>query len=44
MGTINYFTSDYITLGYLDYSQQDFDDDYTPGDYYIYELKLAGEY
>jgi hypothetical protein len=37
MGTINYFTSDYITLGYLDYSQQDFDDEYTPDDYYTYE-------
>jgi hypothetical protein len=37
MGAINYFTSDYITLGYLDYSQQDFDDEYTPDDYYIYE-------
>lgn len=37
MGTINYKTSDYITLGYLDYSQQDFDDEYTPDDYYIYE-------
>jgi hypothetical protein len=37
MGTINYFTSDYITLGYLDYSQQNFDDEYTPDDYYIYQ-------
>ena len=24
-------------VGYLDYSQQEFDDDYTPDDYYIYE-------
>ena len=37
MGAINYKTSDYITLGYLDYSQQDFDDEYTQDDYYIYE-------
>lgn len=37
MGTINYKTSDYITLGYLDYSQQDFDEEYTPDDYYTYE-------
>ena len=37
MGTINYKTSDFITLGYLDYSQQNFDDEYTLDDYYIYE-------
>jgi hypothetical protein len=37
MGAINYFTSDYITLGYLDYSQQDFNDEYTLDDYYTYE-------
>lgn len=37
MGAINYKTSDFITLGYLDVSQQDFDDDYTIDDYYMNE-------
>lgn len=37
MGAVNYKTSDYITIGYLDYSQQNFDDEFTEEDYYIYE-------
>lgn len=37
MGAINYKTSDYITLGYLDISQQDFDEEYNENDYYLYE-------
>lgn len=37
MGTINYKTSNYITLGYLDILQQDFNNEYTPDDYYICE-------
>lgn len=37
MGTINYGTSEYITIGYLDYSQQDFDEEYTENDYYFQE-------
>lgn len=37
MGTINYKTSDYITIGYNDFCQQDFDDEYTEDDYYYQE-------